>query len=96
MSVTLKGIVEWLVFLKLVSVCRLQPPYLSLLKPQVLYWWWIHRQPLIPTHPSVCHTDEPQRGVKQLSVALPSLFGMTGEVITGSQSIGRSYRPRLA
>ena len=30
-SVTLGGIVEWLVFLKLVSVRRLQPPYLSLL-----------------------------------------------------------------
>ena len=35
-------------------------PVCLCLKPQVLYLWWIHRQPITPTLSSVHHTDKPQ------------------------------------
>ena len=39
------------------------------------------------------HTDEPQSGRNSCLWLYHLLSGMTGEAITGSQSIGRSYRP---
>ena len=43
---------------------------------QCLHWWWIptyiRRQPVMPPHPSSCHTEESPIRAKQLSVALSS------------------------
>ena len=68
-------------------------PVCLCLKPQVLYWWWIHRQPAIPTPPAVRHTDEPQQG-RNSCLWLYHLcsFGMTGEATTGSR-LNRTESP---
>ena len=57
-------------------------------EPQVFNLGWIQKQPVIKHQSSVRHTDEPQSGQKQLSVALQPSLDDWGEAITGCHSIG--------
>ena len=48
-------------------------------------------QPVIPIHPSVCHTDEPQLGQNSFLWLFHHIEGMIKEAIAISRSIVQSY-----